>query len=149
MLKKLFAFVFLDTEIRDTVFYLKKTDSFRIFTINQLKKITTILYRRAYSKNEVLYKKNESAKLICLLRSGKIELSGEKDKKYVETNKIFGKKYLFNPNEQYSETAKAAENSEIYIIHKEDLENLMEKDSSIGFKIAKVLLEDFYNKVQI
>ncbi len=149
MLKKLFAFIFLDREIRDTVSYLKKTDSFRMFTINQLKKITTILYRRTYSKNEILYKKNESAKLICLLQSGKIELFDEKEKKYVETNKIFGKKYLFNPNEQYSETAKAVENSEIYIIHREDLENLMEKDSSIGFKIAKVLLEDFYNKVQI
>lgn len=147
MLKKLFAFIFLDREIRDTVFYLKKTDSFRMFTINQLKKITTILYRRTYSKNEILYKKNESAKLICLLQSGKIELFDEKEKKYVETNKIFGKKYLFNPNEQYSETAKAMENSEIYIIHREDLENLMEKDSSIGFKIAKVLLEDFYSKV--
>ena len=147
MLKKLFAFIFLDREIRDTVSYLKKTDSFRMFTINQLKKITTILYRRTYSKNEILYKKNESAKLICLLQSGKIELFDEKEKKYVETNKIFGKKYLFNPNEQYSETAKAMENSEIYIIHREDLENLMEKDSSIGFKIAKVLLEDFYSKV--
>ena len=59
---------------------------------------------------------------------------------------MFGKKYLFNSNEQYSSSAKAVEESEIYIIHKEDLENLMEKDSSIGFKITKTLLNDFYNK---
>ncbi|WP_372518534.1 cyclic nucleotide-binding domain-containing protein [Candidatus Ruminimicrobiellum ovillum] len=146
MLKKLFSFIFLDREIKDDVIYLKKTDSFRMFTVRELKKITTILYRRTYMKNEILYKKDESAKLVCLLKSGKIELDDDKNKKYVETNKIFGKRFLFNSAEQYSDTAKAAEKSELYILHKEDLENLMEKDSSIGFKITRALLEDFYSK---
>ena len=143
MLKNWLSFIFLDKEIKEDVSFLKKIDAFKMFTIWQLKKITTILYRRTYSKNEFVYKKDESAKMICLLKKGKVELD---NKHYVEANKMFGKKYLFNSNEQYSSSAKAIEESEIYIIHKEDLENLMEKDSSIGFKITKTLLNDFYNK---
>lgn len=143
MLKNWLSFIFLDKEIKEDVSFLKEIDAFKMFTIWQLKKITTILYRRTYSKNEFVYKKDESAKMICLLKKGKVELD---NKHYVEANKMFGKKYLFNSNEQYSSSAKAVEESEIYIIHKEDLENLMEKDSSIGFKITKTLLNDFYNK---
>ena len=146
MLKNLLSFLFLDKEIKEDVAFLKKIDSFKMFTVWQLKKITTILYRRTYSKNEFIYKKGEPAKIVCLLKSGKIELFDGKSKTIVEINNIFGERSLLCANDFYLKDARAIEKSEIYIIHKEDLENIMEKDTNIGFKIVKSLLEKIYDK---
>ena len=146
MLKNWLSFIFLNKEIKDDVSFLKRTDAFKMFSTWQLKKITTILYKRIYSKNEFVYKKGEPAKLVCLLKSGKIELSDDINKNNIEKDKLFGERSLLCANDFYLKSAKAIEKSEVYIIHKEDLENLMEKDTKIGFKIVKALLEKIYDK---
>ena len=146
MFKKIFSFLFLDKEIREDILFLKKIDVFKMFNVWQLKKITTILFRRTYLKNETVYNKNEDARLICLLKSGKVELDDGQNKKYVLPYTKFGKRYLLCCDDRYEETAKVAEKSEIYIIHKEDLETLMNNDTNIGFKITKILLEILYDR---
>ena len=146
MLKNWLSFLFLDKEIKEDVIFLKKIDSFKMFTVWQLKKITNILYKRIYSKNEFVYRKGEPAKMLCLLKRGKIELFDGKNKSIVEINKIFGERSLLCASDFYLKDARATEKSEVYIIHKEDLENIMEKDTNIGFKIVKSLLEKIYDK---
>ena len=146
MLKDWLSFIFLDKEIEEDVYFLKKTDTFKMFNTWQLKKITTILYKRTYSKNEFVYKKGEPAKLVCFLKRGQIELFDDMNKITVEINKLFGERSLLCANDFYLKNARAIEKSEVYIIHKEHLENLMEKDTNIGFKIVKSLLEKIYDK---
>jgi CRP/FNR family transcriptional regulator len=147
MLKDWFSLIFLDKEIKEDVLFLKKIDVFKNFTTWQLKKITTILYRRTYLKNEFIYKKGEPAKMVCFLKSGKIKLFDEKTESIVEPYILFGERSLLCANDYYLKNSKAVEKSDVYIIHKEDLEKLMEKDTSIGFKIVKTLLENFYNRI--
>ena len=146
MIKKLLSIIFLNKEIKEDVEFLKKIESFKMFTVWQLKKITTILYKRKYLKNEYVYKKGEPAKMLCLLKNGKIELYDGKNKINIEKNGIFGERSLLCANDFYLKDARAIEKSEVYIIHKEDLENIMEKDTKIGFKIVKSLLEKIYDK---
>lgn len=146
MLKKFLSFLFLDKEIKEDVSFLQKVDAFKMFTVLELKKITTVLYRRTYLKNEFVYKKGEPAKLVFILRKGKLELFDGKTKATIEPNVIFGERSLLCANDFYLKDAKAIEKSDIYIIHKEDLENIMEKDKNIGYKIVKALLEKIYNK---
>lgn len=146
MFKKIFSFLFFDKEIKKDVLFLKNIDVFKAFNVWQLKKITTILFRRTYLKNEIVYNKNEEARLICLLKSGKIELDDGQSKKYILPYTNFGKQYLLCCDDRYEETAKVTEKSEIYIIHKEDLETLMNNDTNIGFKITKMLLEILYDR---
>ena len=124
MIKKIFSFLFFDKEIKEDVLFLKKIDVFKTFTLWQLKKITTVLFKRTYLKNEIIYNKNEETKLICLLKSGKIELFDGQNKSYILPNSKFGKKFMFCCDDRYSETAKASEESEVYIIHKDDLAHL-------------------------
>ena len=107
MLKNWLSFIFLDKEIKADVSFLKKTDAFKMFNTWQLKKITTIVYKRIYSKNEFVYKKGEPAKLVCLLKNGKIELSDDKNKTNVEVKKLFGVRYLLCANDFYLKNAKA------------------------------------------
>ena len=147
MLKKILLAIFLDKEIKEDVLFLKKIDAFKTFNVWQLKKLTTILYRRTYLKNELVYKKGEPAKLVCLLRSGKIELFDGKIKSIVEPNMLFGERSLLCANDFYLKDARAMEKSDVCIIHKEDLENIMEKDTSIGYRIVKSLLEKIYDKI--
>ena len=71
MLKNWLSFLFLDKEIKEDVSFLKKTDAFKMFTIWQLKKITTILYKRTYSKNEFVYKKVNLRKWFACLKAEK------------------------------------------------------------------------------
>ena len=52
MLKNWLYCLFLDKEIKEDVEFLKKIDLLKMFTAWQLKKISTILYKRVYSKNE-------------------------------------------------------------------------------------------------
>ncbi len=146
MLKNLISFIFLDKEIKNDVAFLKLIDTFKMFTQVELKKITTILYKRIYLKNEYIYKKGEPAKIVYLLKSGKVELSDGKTKNIVEPNTMFGERSLLCASDVYLKDAKSVEKSELYMIHKEDLESLMEREPGIGYKIIKVLLENLYDK---
>lgn len=147
MFKNFISFIFLDKEIREDVLFLEKIGTFKMFTTWELKKITGILYRKTYSKNEYVFKRGEPAKMFCLLKKGKIELFDGENKNIIGDNAIFGEKTLLCANDFYSKDAKPIEKSEVYLIHKEDLEGLMEKNKSIGYKIVKALLENIYNKV--
>ncbi len=146
MLKNLISFIFLDKEIKNDVAFLKLIDTFKMFTQVELKKITTVLYKRIYLKNEYIYKKGEPAKIVYLLKSGKVELSDGKTKNIVEPNTMFGERSLLCASDVYLKDAKSVEKSELYMIHKEDLESLMEREPGIGYKIIKVLLENLYDK---
>jgi len=69
-----------------------------------------------------------------------------KDKKNLEANDIFGQKSLMNENAVYANTATVQEKSLVYIIYKYDFERLMAADTRIGFKIAKILLDNLYDR---
>jgi CRP-like cAMP-binding protein len=86
--------------------------------------------------------------LICIVKSGKIELNNNKNKQILQKRDLFGKKYLFNNNEVYPYTSIALEDSEIFLIHKDDIETLVEKDKSIGFKMFKHTLNMLYEREQ-
>ncbi|MDD2523424.1 MAG: cyclic nucleotide-binding domain-containing protein [Endomicrobiia bacterium] len=148
MFKKMLINIFIDTEIKNDIKFLENIKIFNKFTVWQLKKIISIIYKKEYLKNEVIYNKGEEAKLFCILKNGKVELYDEKDKKNVEINDVFGQKFLMCDSEIYVNTAKVIEKSVVYIIHKYDFERLMSEDTKIGFKITKILLDNLYNKVQ-
>jgi len=146
MLKKLFLKIFFDTEVKEELLFLHNIEIFKYLTISQLRKLRNLIYKKTYIKNEVIYEKGQDASLICILKKGKVELCNADNKTPLLPNTIFGKKYLLRKNECYAQTAKVAEKSEVYMIHKEDIETLMNSDNSVGFKIAKVWLEKFYGK---
>ena len=145
-IKNLFLKLFINTDLQKDILFLRSIDFFEELNISQLKKIHTHMYKKTYLQKEVIYKKGEEAKLLCVVRSGKIELDDGKNRRIIQKRDCFGQKYLFNDDEVYTNTATAVEDSKIFFMYKNDIEDLMEKDKSIGFNMFKKILKMLYKR---
>ena len=108
--------IFVNTDLQKDILFLKNVDVLRELSTLQLKKIRVHMYKKTYMQKEIIYKEGQEAKLICIVKSGKIELNNDKNKQILQKRDLFGKKYLFNNNEVYPYTSIALEDSEIFLI---------------------------------
>ena len=145
-IKNLFLKLFINTDLQKDILFLRSIDFFEELNISQLKKIHTHMYKKTYLKKEIIYKKCEEAKLLCIVISGKIELDVDKNRRIIQKRDCFGQKYLFNCDEVYTSTATALEDSKIFFMYKDDIEAMMEKDKSIGFNMFKKMLKMLYTR---
>lgn len=135
---------FIDTELQKDILFLKSIKFFNELSMLQLKKIRSHMYKKNYIQKEVVYKKGQEAKLFCIVKSGKIELNDGENKQIASKRDFFGQKYAFNVSEVYTNTATTLEDTELFLLYKDDIEELMEKDKNIGFKMFKQLLKILY-----
>lgn len=139
---------FINTDLKKDILFLKSIIFFDELNTFQLKKIRAHIYKKTYLQKEVIYKKNQEAKLFCIVKAGKVELDNGKEKRVIQKREFFGHKYAFNDNEVYPNTATALEDSEIFLMYKDEIEDLMEKDKSIGFNMFKKILKMLYKREQ-
>lgn len=145
-IKNLFFKLFINTDLQKDILFLRNIDFFEELNISQLKKIRTHMYKKTYLQKEIIYKKGEEAKLLCIVISGKIELDDDNNKRVIQKRGWFGQKYLFNDDEIYTNTATALEDSKLFFMYKDDIEDLIEKDKSIGFNMFKKILKILYTR---
>ena len=142
-IKNLILKLFINTDLRKEVLFLRSIDFFEELSMFQLKKIRNHMHKKTYMQKEIIYKKGQEAKLLCIVKSGKIELDDDENKRIINKRGLFGQKYAFNGDEVYTNTAVALEDSEVFLMYKDEIEDLMEKDKNIGFgmfkKISKML----------
>jgi len=143
-IKNLFLKLFINTDLQKDILFLRSINFFEELNISQLKKLRAHIHKKTYIQKEIIYKKGQEAKLLCVIKSGKIELDDGKNKKTVSKRDWFGQKYIFNNNELYTNTAIALEDSEIFLMYKDEIEELMEKDKTIGFNMFKKILKMLY-----
>ena len=143
-IKNLILKIFINTDLQKDILFLRSIDFFEELTVSQLKKLRTHMHKKTYIQKEVIYKKGQDAKLLCVVKSGKIELDDDKNKRIINKRNWFGQKYLFNKNEVYTNTAIALEDSEILLMYKDEIEDLIEKDKAIGFNMFKKILKMLY-----
>ena len=143
-IKNLILKLFVNTDLQKEVLFLRSIDFFGELSMFQLKKVRNHMHKKTYMQKEIIYKKGQEAKLLCIVKSGKIELDDDKNKKVVSKRDLFGQKYAFNGDEVYTNTAIALEDSEIFLMYKDEIEELMEKDKAIGFNMFKKTLKMLY-----
>ena len=143
-IKNLILKIFINTDLQKDILFLRSIDFFEELSISQLKKLRVNMHKKTYIQKEVIYKKGQDAKLLCVVKSGKIELDDDKNKRIINKRNWFGQKYLFNKNEVYTNTATALEDSEILLMYKDEIEDLIEKDKAIGFNMFKKILKMLY-----
>ena len=147
-IKNLILKIFINTDLQKDILFLRSIDFFEGLNISQLKKVRAHLYKKTYMQKEVIFKKGQEANLFCIVRSGKIELDDDKNKQILQKRGLLGKKYAFNDDENYVNTATALESSELFLLHKDDIELLMEKDKDIGFNMFKQISKILYKRAQ-
>lgn len=143
-IKNLILKLFINTDLQKDILFLKSIDFFEELNISQLKKIRNHMHKKTYMQKEIIYKKGQEAKLLCIVKSGKIELDDDKNKTIISKRGMFGQKYAFNGDEVYTNTAIAFEESEVFLMYKDEFEDLMEKDKSIGFNMFKKISKMLY-----
>ena len=147
-IKNLILKIFVNTDLQKDILFLRSIDFFEELNISQLKKLRAHMYKKTYLQKEVIYKKGQEAKLLCIVRSGKIELDDGKNKRIISKRDLFGQKYAFNDDEIYTNTATALEDSNLFFMYKDDIENLMKKDKAIGFNMLKRISKMLYKREQ-
>ena len=145
-IKNLILKLFVNTDLQKDILFLRSIDFFEELNISQLKKLRARMYKKTYLQKEVIYKKGQEAKLLCIVRSGKIELDDGKNKKIINKRDLFGQKYAFNDDEIYTNTAIALEDTNLFFMYKDDIENLMKKDKAIGFNMLKRISKMLYKR---
>lgn len=147
-IKNLILKLFIDTDLKKDILFLRSIDFFEELNTLQLKKVRARMYKKTYMPKEIIYKKGQEAKFFCIIRSGKIELDDGQNKQIIQKRDFFGQKFAFNDNEVYTNTAITLEETNVLLVYKDDIEALMEKDKAIGFRMFKKLLRILYKRAQ-
>ena len=110
----------------------------------ELAKISKIMQKLKFKKGEYIFREKEDTKGLYLIKAGKIEIAKVTSDGWKQTLAVFTKGHFFGElsileKRKHEAFAIASENTEVFLIGKEDFEK-MEKDiSPIAFKILKKL----------
>ncbi|GAB1401328.1 hypothetical protein MASR1M68_02390 [Elusimicrobiota bacterium] len=144
MIKNIMRTVFIDYEFRNDINFLKNIGFFKQFDIKKLRKIISVIYKKNYLKGEVLYNCGEDVKMLFILKEGQIELfSGSVTKKILPNQ--FVNQYDIETQQTYTATAKVTEDSLVYVIYKQEFDNLFNTEKVFIFEKINAVFKKVKN----
>lgn len=123
--------------------FLKQT---RIFKDADEKILTSVLntYGKSvsYSKNDVVFSKENYSPVICIIIKGEARVSkSETVISHLKDGEIFGAAFLYNQSYEFENTVTALTPLKVVIIEKSGIDELIKSDSSISFNYISYLSE--------
>lgn len=109
-----------------------------------LDKISKIIKTVSFKKGEYLFKEKEDTKGIYLINSGKVEIAKVTPDGWKQTLAVLTPGHFFGElsileKRRHEANAVAVEDTEIFIITKEDFEKMEQEDAALTSKIMKKL----------
>ncbi|MBR5320505.1 MAG: Crp/Fnr family transcriptional regulator [Clostridia bacterium] len=131
------------TTLNSALKFLKQT---RIFKDADEKTLTRVLntYGQSvsYSKNDVVFSKDNYSPVICIIIKGEARVSkGEAVISHLKDGEIFGAAFLYNQSYEFENTVTALTPLKVVIIEKSGIDELIKCDSSISFNYISYLSE--------
>ena len=123
---------------------LKKNIILEYLTDNMLDELSSITIVIKAKKGEVIYKEGDPAQNVYMLKSGKILLEQKISPTIsvmvnsIDPGESFGWAFLLDKGSN-ALTATCSEDCEIYVISRDVVRNLMDKDHSLGYMMMKQL----------
>ena len=136
--------IFVDKDIKKKIKFLGEISIFNNLDPGMLGRIINIAYTKVYKKGEVIFSEGEIGKAVFIVASGSLEITKKISEKeegiliILSPGDFFGEMALLEELPR-SATARAIENSEIYIIYKVNFDGLIEKYPQVGLKIIRNL----------
>ncbi len=121
---------------------LKKQILLADFDMEGLEKISKILKKLSFKKEEQLFKEKDDTRGLWLIHSGKVEISRVTADGWRQTlavltaGQFFGELSLLE-NRRHVASAVAIEDTELFLLPKEDFERIMEEDIALACDIIK------------
>jgi CRP/FNR family cyclic AMP-dependent transcriptional regulator len=121
---------------------LKKQILFADFDMEGLEKISKILKKLSFKREEQLFKEKDDTRGLWLIHSGKVEISRVTADGWRQTlavltaGQFFGELSLLE-NRRHVASAVAIEDTELFLLPKEDFERIMKEDIALACDIIK------------
>jgi len=121
---------------------LKKQILLADFDMEGLEKISKIFKKFSFKKEEQLFKEKDDTRGLWLIHSGKVEISRVTADGWRQTlavltaGQFFGELSLLE-NRRHVASAVAIEDTELFLLPKEDFERIMEEDIALACDIIK------------
>jgi CRP/FNR family transcriptional regulator len=124
---------------------LKKQILLEDLSKTDLAKVAKVIKPLSFKKGEALFREKEDTKGLYLIHSGKVEVSkltqdGWKQTLAVLTSEHYLGELSIIEQRRHEATARALENTEVFIITKKDFEKMEKQDSALTSKIMKKLV---------
>ncbi|HDZ62642.1 MAG TPA: cyclic nucleotide-binding domain-containing protein [Nitrospirae bacterium] len=112
---------------------------------DELKKIAGIVKELSFNKGEDLFKEKEDTKGLYLIKSGKVEISkttpdGWKQRLAILASSHYLGELSIIERRRHQANATALENTEVFLITKQDFEKMEKEDTVLTSKIMKKLV---------
>lgn len=112
------------------------------FDRTELDRIAQIIKRMSFKRGEFLFKEKEDTKGIYLIHSGKIEVSKVTPDGWKQTLAILGNGHFLGElsileRRRHEATAAVIEDTDVFLITKEDFEKMEREDAALASKIIK------------
>src|SRR5574340_195882 len=110
----------------------------------ELAKISKIVQKLKFKKGEYIFREKDDTRGLYLINTGKVEIAKVTPDGWKQTLAVFTKGHFFGElsileQRKHQAVAVATENTELFLIGKEDFEKLEKEISPIAFKIMKKL----------
>ncbi|PKL51439.1 MAG: hypothetical protein CVV37_06515 [Nitrospira bacterium HGW-Nitrospira-1] len=110
----------------------------------ELAEISKIIQKLKFKKGDHIFREKDETKGLYLVKSGKVEIAKVTSDGWKQTLAVFTKGHFFGElsileKRRHEAFAIAAENTEVYLIGKEDFQKMEKEVSPIAFKILKKL----------
>ncbi|OGW38081.1 MAG: hypothetical protein A2Y97_00290 [Nitrospirae bacterium RBG_13_39_12] len=121
---------------------LKKQVLLQDINTEGLKKLSKIVKKYSFKKGEQLFKEKDDTKGLWLVQSGKVEISRVTADGWRQTLAVLPAGHFFGElsiieNRRHVASAVAIEDTELFLLPKEEFERLMEEDIALAFNIIK------------
>ncbi|MCK5512815.1 MAG: cyclic nucleotide-binding domain-containing protein, partial [Thermodesulfovibrionia bacterium] len=124
---------------------LKKQVLFEDIGKTELEKIAKVVKKLSFKKGAFLFKEKEDTKGLYLIHSGKVEVSKVTTDGWKQTLAVLRSRHFLGElsiieKRRHEASAVALDNSEIFLISKDDFEKMEQKDTVITSKIMKKIV---------
>ncbi|MCX7793907.1 MAG: cyclic nucleotide-binding domain-containing protein [Thermodesulfovibrionales bacterium] len=124
---------------------LKKQTLLNELNDSEIEKLSKIVSQEFYPKGKTIFKEGDPTKGIYMIHKGKVEISkttpdGWKQALAVlKEGNFFGELSLIEDKKNHGAHAVALENTELFLIKKEDFKELEKSDTLLMYKIMKTI----------
>ena len=133
---------------------MEKFEVFSVFTAKQKKKIALIAKKIKFKKGKKIYLSKYRAGRLFVVIKGKVDLrvfdpSDEVGISFGKMGKgeLFGGASLLKPQE-YTVTAFCNKDSEFLVMESNDLIDLIDRDSELGYKLMKKVAQIYFDRYE-
>lgn len=123
---------------------LKEITLFKDLSDKEIDIVASFLGEESYKKGEMIWEENASPKGLHVIESGKVRISRMTREGHrqvlavVKENQFFGELSLLD-GRTHSASAEAIENTKVYVLEGEKMEQLLKKSPEIAYNILRAL----------